>query len=66
MALKWYRYSGHLKKCVIRIKLLGVQNDNEDRPHSSLNDLTPYEFLKEQIIPLQDERLNLKLAYTMG
>lgn len=39
---------------------------NEERPHSSLNDLTPYEFLKEQIIPLQDERLNLKLAYTIG
>lgn len=39
---------------------------NKERPHSSLNDLTPYEFLKEQIIPLQDERLNLKLAYTIG
>ena len=29
--LKWYSYSGHLEKCVIRIKLLEVQNDNEEK-----------------------------------
>jgi hypothetical protein len=29
--MKWYRYSGHLEKCVIRIKLLEVQNDNEEK-----------------------------------
>jgi putative transposase len=39
---------------------------NTERPHSSLNNLTPYEFIKEQSIPLQDERLNLKLAHRMG
>jgi len=39
---------------------------NRERPHSSLNNLTPYEFIKEQTITLQDERLNLKLAHTMG
>ena len=39
---------------------------NTERPHSSLNNLTPYEFIKEQTITLQDERLNLKLAQRMG
>ena len=39
---------------------------NTERPHSSLNNLTPYEFIKEQTIPLQEERLNLKLAQRMG
>jgi len=29
--LKWYRYSGHLEKCVIGIKLLEVKNDNEEK-----------------------------------
>lgn len=39
---------------------------NTKRPHSSLNNLTPYEFIKEQTIPLQEEGLNLKLAHRMG
>jgi putative transposase len=39
---------------------------NSDRPHSALHFLTPYEFLKEQEITLQDKRLNLNMAYTMG
>jgi hypothetical protein len=39
---------------------------NEERPHSSLNDLTLYECLKEQNILLQDEKLNLNMARTMG
>jgi len=39
---------------------------NTERPHSSLNNLTPYEFIKEQTITLQDQRLNLKLAQRMG
>jgi transposase InsO family protein len=39
---------------------------NKERPHSSLNDLTPYEFFKEQNISLQNQRLNLNMAHTMG
>jgi len=39
---------------------------NTERPHSSLNNLTPYEFIKEQTIPLQGERLNSKLAQRTG
>lgn len=39
---------------------------NEERPHSSLNDLTPCEFLKEQNIPLQDNKLNLNMVHTSG
>jgi putative transposase len=39
---------------------------NTKRPHSSLNNLTPHEFIREQTIPLQEEGLNLKLAYRMG
>lgn len=39
---------------------------NEERPHSSLNDLAPYEFVKEQKVTFQDNRLNLKVAQTMG
>jgi len=31
-----------------------------------LNDLTPYEFLKEQNISLQNQKLNLNMAHTMG
>lgn len=37
-----------------------------ERARSSLNILTPYDFIKEQTIPLQDERLNLRLAQRMG
>jgi len=29
--VKWYRYSGHLEKCVIGMKLLEVKNDNEEK-----------------------------------
>jgi len=39
---------------------------NTERPHSSLNNLTPYEFIKKQTIPLHEEGLNLKLAHRMG
>ena len=39
---------------------------NNERPHSALHFLTPYEFLKEQEFTLQDKRLNLNMAYTMG
>ena len=31
LLLKWYRYSGHLEKCVIGMKLLEVTNDNEEK-----------------------------------
>jgi hypothetical protein len=34
--------------------------------HGFLHDLTPYEFLKEQNIPLQDGKLNLNMVHTMG
>lgn len=39
---------------------------NKERPHSSLNNLTPYEFVREQNISLQNQELNLNMAHTMG
>jgi putative transposase len=39
---------------------------NTERPHSSLNSLTPYEFVKEQSIRSKEETLNSKLAQTIG
>jgi len=29
--VKWYRYSGHLEKCVIGTKLLEVKNDKKEK-----------------------------------
>ena len=29
--MKWYRYSGHLEKCVIGTKLLEVKNDKKEK-----------------------------------
>jgi len=31
LTLKWYRYSGHLEKCVIGTKLLEVKYDNKEK-----------------------------------
>ena len=39
---------------------------NEVRPHSSLNDRTPYEFFKEQQRTLQEEKLHLQMAVRTG
>lgn len=38
---------------------------NAERPHSSLNKLTPYKVIKEQNMPLPDQRLNSKLVQMM-
>jgi putative transposase len=39
---------------------------NRERPHSSLNDLSPYEFMKEHYITLQEQGLNFDMAHTLG
>jgi hypothetical protein len=39
---------------------------NEDRPHSSLQNMTPYEFVKEQETFSKGYGLNLQMAQTMG
>jgi putative transposase len=39
---------------------------NEERPHSSLGNRTPYEFVKEHQIMLQEQRLNLNLVHISG
>jgi transposase InsO family protein len=39
---------------------------NEESPHSSLGNRTPYEFVKEHQIMLQEQRLNLNLVYISG
>jgi putative transposase len=39
---------------------------NEERPHSSLEDLTPFEFFKEQNAISNGTGLNLQLAHIMG
>lgn len=39
---------------------------NEVRPHSSLDDKTPYEFVKEHQTMLQKQGLNLTLVHISG
>jgi len=39
---------------------------NEERPHRSLKNLTPHEFVKEQETILRDQGLNLNLVHTLG
>ncbi len=39
---------------------------NEDRPHSSLGNRTPSEFVKEHKTMLQEQGLNLNLAHIKG
>jgi putative transposase len=39
---------------------------NEIRPHSSLGNKTPYEFVKEHKFVLQEKRLNLNLVHISG
>ena len=39
---------------------------NEERPHSSLKDLSPNEFIKEQEAIYYGNRLNLQMAHIMG
>jgi putative transposase len=36
---------------------------NEERPHSSLGNKTPYEFVKEHQTMLQEQRRHLNLAH---
>ena len=39
---------------------------NHERPHSSLNQLSPYEFIKEHYSNSQEQRLNPGMAHTLG
>ena len=39
---------------------------NAERPHSSLGDMTPYEFVKKHAAMLQEQRLHLNLVHTSG
>jgi len=39
---------------------------NKERPHSSLNNLTPYEFVKEHGMTQNNQVLNLKVAHITG
>ena len=47
---------------------IGICRDahNHERPHSSLNQLSPYEFIKEHDSNLQEQRLNSNMAHTLG
>ena len=47
---------------------IGIWRDayNHERPHSSLNHLSPYEFIKEHDSNLQEQRLNPNMAHTLG
>jgi putative transposase len=39
---------------------------NQERPHSSLNNLSHYEFIKEHYNNVQEQRLNNDMAHTLG
>ena len=46
----WFLNQAHAQQIIEAWR----ENYNTERPHSSLNNLTPYEFIKEQTIPLQE------------
>ena len=58
----WFLTLGHAQETIETWRL----SYNNEQPHSALNFLTPYEYLKEQKIPLQEQQLNLNMAHTLG
>jgi putative transposase len=71
-------FNGKLRdECLNLQRFLNVKNASEiieawrlsyiqERPHSSLNKMTPYEFNKEYQINLKREELHLELVHTSG
>jgi putative transposase len=58
----WFMNLGHAQEVIRKWRM----EYNEVRPHSSLGNKTPYEFVKEHQFVLQEKRLHLNLVHIAG